>query len=375
MKKLGCANDLENLGRFAIFTDTYIPDPNGVAISAQRQFQTLLTSGIPAELYCPEHLEVVNPIPAVKIFDTIDSTYSLYVPRKLPSFSRKTSEKSIVHVHTPFSFGLLGLFEARRRNAKSIYTHHTNFFNDYMHYLGQFNNRYLAGILLRSYRAFILQFDLVIAPSITSKEYLQQKLKIPSHRIYLLPTPSFLASSSASCESLSRDIDVIYVSRLAPEKNVNIAIASLLALVAARPCSRIVIVGDGVAREHVVSTMGIATNPAFSCYRKITNSEVQKLLLRSKVLLFTSLSDTQGLVIDEAQACGTYTVAVDSPLTRERISVGQNGWLTLNKAQDIASTLASVLDFPLMNGGVRSGTLSQSQWMAAYTEVIRGLYG
>jgi len=51
------------------------------------------------------------------------------------------------------------------------------------------------------------------------------------------------------------------------------------------------------------------------------------LYCRSDVFLFSSTSDTQGLVIAEAMGCGCPAIALDGPGQRDIIKNGYNGFL------------------------------------------------
>ncbi len=214
----------------AIFTDTFTPDPNGVAIATSRHYDTLLRAGFKTDLFGPSTLQVPNPIPASKLFTSSDPNYSLYLPRRLPRITKDHDGVLVVHSHTPFSFGFLGLLVAKNSNAFAIYTHHTNFFDDYLHYIGRLNNRICVAVLRKMYQSFLSRFDAVIVPSEAARGDLLDTIYMESRKIFTLPTPPFSYAPHCQEQNSARDIDVIYVSRLAPEKNVDVAIDGMLCL-------------------------------------------------------------------------------------------------------------------------------------------------
>lgn len=368
--------------RIALYTDTYKPHPNGVAIAVLRQYEAISRAGLSVDVYGPSSLKVPNPISSIKMLSTIDSTYALYLPTRLPTLLPSSrAHPLLIHVHTPFSFGMLGLLESKRHRLKSIYTHHTNFFYTYLHYLGWFNRPSVGRLLLRCYCHFLSRFDLVIAPSQSAKEYLRETIAVPARKIVVLPSPSFPGPVEQARESEEEDIDILYITRLAPEKNVQLGIDALITISELSPGLRVAVVGDGVQRHQLWNAVRQRIGVHFTFYGVVPHCDVFRLLRKAKLLLFTSLSDTQGLVIDKAHTCGVPVVAVDCPLARERVTHERNGWISPGTPGSIAAVLATALDKlnnepAIIRQFCRSAVVDKSseRWVDSYLAIIRRLY-
>ncbi len=327
----------------ALFTDTFLPHPNGVSIAVSRQYNALQSAGYRIELFGPSALDVYNPIRTTRICATADPTYALYLPHEIPSARGGSHHDNVVHVHTPFSFGILGLIYARRKNAVAVYTHHTNFFDSYLHYLGGLNTRLTARLLKQIYIAFVGRFDIVIVPSETARRHLINYLGVRPRSLHQLATPVPSEKEISFRDEVDRDIDILFVSRLAPEKNIHIALEALCAVCTAKPGTTISIVGGGVLANAIPSMICQRLSAHLTLHGVIANSRVLSLMQRSKVLLFPSVTDTQGLVIDEAVVAGMQVVAVSCELTRERLSTVPTASLCEGSSEAIATALLTAV--------------------------------
>jgi glycosyltransferase involved in cell wall biosynthesis len=109
---------------------------------------------------------------------------------------------------------------------------------------------------------------------------------------------------------------VLCVGRLGREKNLELGIEAFALL--GDPAARLVIVGDGTHREALqrfAARGGVAAQTTFA--REFERSALPDAYASADVFLFTSSSETQGLVLVEALAAGAPVVAVDTPQTRD----------------------------------------------------------
>jgi glycosyltransferase involved in cell wall biosynthesis len=109
---------------------------------------------------------------------------------------------------------------------------------------------------------------------------------------------------------------VLCVGRLGREKNLELGIEAFALL--GDPTARMVIVGDGTHREALerfAARAGVAAQTIFA--REFERSALPDAYASADVFLFTSSSETQGLVLVEALAAGAPVVAVDTPQTRD----------------------------------------------------------
>ena len=115
---------------------------------------------------------------------------------------------------------------------------------------------------------------------------------------------------------------LLYVGRLAAEKNVGLALTCFESLRARHPGLRMVVVGDGPQRAALEQQ-----HPLARFVGSLTGSELARCYASADVFLFPSLTDTFGNVTLEALASGLSVAAFDTAAAGQLIKDGVNGWL------------------------------------------------
>ena len=134
---------------------------------------------------------------------------------------------------------------------------------------------------------------------------------------------------------------VLSVGRLGREKNLELALEAFARL--GDPRARLAIVGDGTHREALerfAARAGIAPRTTFA--REFARAELPDAYASCDAFLFTSRSETQGLVLVEALAAGARVVAADTPQTRDVL--GSAGSLVVPEAAALAASLRRTLE-------------------------------
>jgi Glycosyl transferases group 1 len=121
---------------------------------------------------------------------------------------------------------------------------------------------------------------------------------------------------------------LLFVGRLGREKNVEFLIRAFAALRPLRPDVRLVIVGDGPIRNHLESlaTRLTITNEA-TLTGSVAHAEIALYYQAADVFLFSSLTDTQGIVVLEAIASGLPVIALRDEAFTLMVKDGRNGLL------------------------------------------------
>ena len=106
-----------------------------------------------------------------------------------------------------------------------------------------------------------------------------------------------------------------------------------------------VVAGKGDARaglETTARSLGIADRVRFAGF--VSEREKAELLSRSWAHVLTSPKEGWGIVSMEASACGTPTVASDSPGLRETVRHGETGYVVPHgDVEALAEALARVM--------------------------------
>jgi glycosyltransferase involved in cell wall biosynthesis len=335
--------------RVGLFTECYHPIRNGIVASLDALASALRSRGHEALFVTPEmpsyraERDDLVRVPSLPLPLPTRTAYRLTVPY-LP---RSLGELSIVHTHSPFVTGWLGARSARRTRVPLVFTYHTQL-EEYAHYVPFESNatRIAASQLTRGYANAA---DAVIVPT-ASMERRLRSLGVRA-RIEVIPSGIDVAffGSGRRSDGLRARLGVgrqqkmvLSVGRLGREKNLRLAIEAFARL--EDRDARLVIIGDGPQRESLerfAARTGAGDRTRFA--REFTRAELPDAYACADAFLFTSSSETQGLVLVEALAAGVPVVAVDTPQTRDVLAGA--GCVVENDARAVAAGLQRALQF------------------------------
>jgi len=117
---------------------------------------------------------------------------------------------------------------------------------------------------------------------------------------------------------------LLYVGRLSPEKEISVLIKSYQAMLNSGQQVKLVIVGDGPEREHLVK-MDEKNQIIFTGV--LTGKDLASAYASADVFIFPSQVETFGNVVLEAMASGLPIVAYDYACANLHVSHGTMGWL------------------------------------------------
>lgn len=153
------------------------------------------------------------------------------------------------------------------------------------------------------------------------------------------------------------------IGRIVPIKDVKTFIRSMRSVVNAMPAAEGWIIGPGAedpeyAREcqSLVSSLGLADNVRFLGFQ-----DIQQIMPRLGVLVLTSISEAQPLVILEAWSAGTPVVSSDVGSCREMIE----GSSEQDKVLGLAGEVVSIADPQATAGAIMRLLGSPERWQKA----------
>ena len=328
-----------------LFTEVYRPVQNGVVASVDSLAQSLRRRGHVATIVAPAMPGAKDPPGIVRLPSVPLPTRTAY-RLAVPYLPRAARELSIVHAHSPFVTGALGMWLARRARIPLVFTYHTQL-EAYAHYV-PFNARLTREAATLLTRAYANASDAVIVPTMAMERRLRA-LGVAAP-IAVVPTGIDVAAFARGRrrEDLRARFGVdphqklvLAVGRLGREKNVELALDAFARSRALD--ARLVLVGDGLHRatlETRAHRLGIAAHTTFA--REFPRAALPDAYASCDAFLFTSRTETQGLVLVEALAAGAPIVAVDTPQTREML--GNSGRFVPDDAGDVAAALRATLE-------------------------------
>jgi glycosyltransferase involved in cell wall biosynthesis len=356
--------------RIAVITETYAPEINGVAHTMRHIVEALLKQGHTVELTRPqqacdqrssavgEHASADAPMPqpnfdlrlvrgqAIPRYSELQ--LGLAKPNTLAAHWRKT-RPDVVHIVTEGPLGWAALIAARRLRIPISSGFHTNFHSYSSHYgVGLF-----AGLVDIALRALHNRCAITMVPTAQIRQSLQargyQRLAVVGRGIdTVLFSPARRSQALRDAWGADEYTPVVlYVGRLAPEKNLQLFIAAAQAFRTAHPRTRIVLVGNGPDATALRSA-----HPDFIFAGTRTGSDLAAHYASADVFLFPSVTETFGNVTLEALASGLAVVAYDYAAARQHIVHEKSGWLVpfgnstafTNAAKELAESPARMVN-------------------------------
>ena len=123
--------------KIAIFTDTYLPQINGVVTSTKTFKDAFEALGHTVYVMCPKvgdskSTEKVWRFPSVTY--PFQKEYRLVLPYSKQLKHFKDLEIDVIHAQTPFTMGYLRQYLGKKYEIPVVHTYHT-FFMEYVHYV------------------------------------------------------------------------------------------------------------------------------------------------------------------------------------------------------------------------------------------------
>ncbi|MBX3096193.1 MAG: glycosyltransferase [Fimbriimonadaceae bacterium] len=339
----------------AVFSDSALPILNGVAVSVNLLVEELRRRGHFVVLYTSAFpgFEDSDPdtvrFPSVRVKE--HPGYPLAVPpfvAFLPAFKRHDFD--IVHTHTPFTVGYAGLKWAQRSGIPIVSTYHTQY-DRYTHYFPYAPPSVVRQQIRRHTKLYYNQVDRILTPSNFSRKWLRkQQVTRPIEVVPTgIPQPTDLNQSESRKQLRFSDDQVVmlYVGRLAREKNIPTLLDATAQAVRENPNILLCLVGDGPIRaemEGYAKDLGIGNHIRFEGSKPRT--EVDTYYAAADVFTFASQSETQGLVVAEAMSYGMPAIVVQGGGASEAVEDGQNGFISPSSAMHIAQRMIRVANDP-----------------------------
>lgn len=309
----------------ALVSETYPPEVNGVALTVQHLHEGLRALGHRVELIRPRRLgergrgdAALVLAPSLPLPRYPSLRFGLPVGRRLLARWRR-SPPDAIYIATEGPLGWSALRAARRLRIAVATGYHTRFPEFMRHYrLGA-----LAPLAERWLRHFHNRAQATLVPTRALCEELGQR-RYAAPRLLERGVDTRLFHPARRDPELRRTLGlgtegllVIYVGRIAPEKNLDLAVRAFRAIAARRPDARYLWVGEGPAREALARE-----NPDFLFTGTLRGEALARHFASADLFLFPSLTDTFGNVVLEAMASGVATVAYDEGAAREHLETG-----------------------------------------------------
>jgi glycosyltransferase involved in cell wall biosynthesis len=342
----------------AVFTDAYRPEINGVTTSIYLFRKELERRGHRVYLFCPEYNRNPDDDPAIVRLPSIPYFFKQMRERRFvfPSLRKLWKIRhlgiDVIHSHVPGNTGVFALLASWLFRIPHVHTYHT-LYMEYIHYV-TLPQAFATRAVLWITRHFCGRCQRVVAPSNQITEVLRSySVDAP---IDVIPTgidtmpPDRLASRETIRERFGLrpgDKLLSFVGRIGREKSIDFLLHVVNAMRTERDDFKLVIVGDGPDRaglEELRDRLGLQNRVIFTGYQ--SRETVFSVYRASDAFVFSSQTETQGLVLLEAMSMGTPVVAVNAMGVADLEGDGRGGFLTDPTVEDFSRHLAPLLDDP-----------------------------
>lgn len=336
--------------KIALFSDTYLPDINGVATSTHILRNELIKLG-------HEVMVVTSELPSDSDYeDSYDSNIlrvpgleiqALYGYRACNIYSFKGMREikrfrpEVIHVQTEFGIGIFGRIAGENLDIPVVYTYHT-MWADYSHYVNPINSETVDSVVKKVIKKISNLYgnkcEELIVPSKKTKDALIH-YGLTQKNIYIIPTGLELDrfdinnKNEKICHELIEKYDLddkfvlTFLGRIAPEKSIDVIINALKEVIKVNDKIKCLIVGGGPQLEELKESV---KNDVIRQYIIFTGPQSGEYVPAhyhiSDMFISASLSETQGLTYIEAMASNIPVIARFDDQLEDVIKHNENGF-------------------------------------------------
>jgi glycosyltransferase involved in cell wall biosynthesis len=315
--------------RLALVTETFPPEINGVAHTLARWVEAFESRGHTVRVIRPR-----QPFEGWTAERTLGLPLPFYPDLRFGLASRaalvrllRHFDADLVHIATEGPLGWAALMAGRELGLPVATSFHTNF----DHYLSHYRLGFLRPFVWRYLRWFHNQAAVTLVPSEGTRRRLLQarfrRVEIWSRgvdcRAFHPWKRDILLRQALGLRP--DDVLLLYVGRLAPEKNLTVLLGAVKALRERFGTGdrqlRLALVGGGpLARWLAEQNLPAVLLPGLQ-----RGESLARWYASADLFVFPSRSETFGNVVMEAMASGLPVVAFDSPGVNEQVVHGKTG--------------------------------------------------
>ncbi len=336
--------------RIGIFTDTYPPYINGVSTSIQMLERALKKRGHQVFIVTvnPEKMKYKYEKNIIRIPGIPTGIYDYRLTGIYPVRAIKTIKRwnlDVIHSHTEFGIGTFARIIAKQLNIPLVHTYHT-MYEDYVHYItkGYFDgtSKKIVEHLTKFYCDKTAKE--LIVPTKKAYDLFIEKYKVDKN-VHIIPTGIEIErffKENLKIEKLEKikkdlkikkdDFIILFVGRLAQEKNVDFLLDNQEYFVNKKKNVKLLIVGSGPDYDkYVKKSEKLKENIIFT--GKISHNNIPYYYNLGNVFVTASTTETQGLTLIEAMSTGMPVVCIDDESFKNTVINGLNGFTFKNKKE------------------------------------------
>lgn len=326
--------------RIAFYTDTYLPNMDGVVSAILNYRRELEKRGHDVYIFSSgtSRMKRENKDEKVFYYDSLPfRPYPDYKIALFPFLSERKVRKlniDVIHSHGMATMGLAADRAAHALKIPYVATLHT-LIPHATHYVSSIGavKRFMENAAWGYLKLYYNRCDVPLAPSVVVKEMMEQH---GIRGVKILPNGIDTARLRPGLEegqvrewwNLGAKRIILHFGRLVLEKNVDLLINSALMVVEEEPDAHFLIAGTGPAAAYykeLARKKGVERYFTFTGF--VEDRWVPSYYACADIAVVPSKFETQGLVTLEAMACGKPVAGANFLATKEIVRDGYNGYL------------------------------------------------
>lgn len=349
--------------KIALFTETFLPQVNGVVRTLEKiihhleenghevklfaigdgdstysKTEVIRLEGVPFSFY--KELYIVKPedkflgkLSQNDISQTPLAALQALIPSKHSKVEKALKEfkPDLIHLATPVTLGAIGIYYVEKLKLPCLSTFHT----DLAAYAPMYQVPYMEEFVNAATKMIYSRTDRIMVPSRSSQKQLR-KMGLKNIGVFGRGVDHVLFDPKKANKEVLKDYGldpnkttIAYVGRLAEEKSLPELITSYVELKTKYPDIQILFIGDGPAKENLEKKLKDSSDYAFAGLKK--GEELAELFASADIFAFPSRTETFGQVVQEAMASGLPVVGYDSPGVRDLVQDTFTGYLAYDQ--------------------------------------------
>jgi glycosyltransferase involved in cell wall biosynthesis len=377
--------------RIVMISDVYFPRINGVSTSIQTFRRGLHAAGHETVLIAPEY-------PAGRSDNEagILRVPSRYLPRDPEDRAMKLGairalreqierlEPDLVHIQTPFIAHYQGTALARALRVPVIESYHT-YFEEYLHHYVPLMPRSVMRFIARRFTVSQCNvLDALVVPSRAMEQaLLDYGVRCPMH---IIPTGMEMERFAGGDGGRFRaqlgiapgQPVLVHVGRIAHEKNIEFLFRMFARVVRSKPGAVFIVAGEGPALSSCrayVRSLDLEQDVRFVGYLS-RERELLDCYRAGDLFVFSSKTETQGLVLLESMALGVPVVSTAHMGTADIVNPQRGAQRAPDDEAEFASIVLQLLNDPARRAAMSAEARAYAaSWSAtAMADRLAGLY-
>lgn len=279
----------------------------------------------------------------------------------------------LIESSDPYQVAWKAIASGRALRIPVVAFYHSHFAEAYLRstakFLGQTATEFVMDSARRYVRKLYNKFEATLVPSLALAGVLEEwgvqnvrAVNLGVNTEIFRPTPNDATETRQSLGVQDRQKLLLYVGRLAPEKNTATLFKAFELLAERRPHAfHLLVIGDGPQREQLreLQTRTEAVTWIRYCSE---SSELARFYRAADLFVHPGIQETFGFVALESQACGTPVVGIRGSYMDRIIFHEQGSWARANTPEALADAMEESSGKKLSILGAAASRLAEERY-------------